>query len=344
MNIYQLLQEATRSQLIDKSKKADKTKTYGTTRYDRRTKSKLFNNIKNYNKIDMDALFKRDILTVNLDVQGETANYIVTVRFSGVLKEIQKAIKANNGIMEYKAIAQAMSRVFNTGDISINCNCADSQYRMRYYQNKNGYGTMYEPRPSNITNPNDTLGAGCKHTMLVISNLSWMIKIGGVLNNYIKYAQEHLQKLYADYIFPKLYGMKYDKAVQQELFFTGLLPNDQETIDAAMSQTLRNRDERGKFVKGNEYRFTKEDTNKVIPDKNQKEFKFSNDKKELELPDTQRQMTIDDYDNEGQKVVGNGQLIKDKRKYNRKNPLVGKKIEPISKDQISMFDDEEDEE
>ena len=40
MNIYQLLQEATRSELINKSKNAEKTKTYGTTRYDRRTKSK----------------------------------------------------------------------------------------------------------------------------------------------------------------------------------------------------------------------------------------------------------------------------------------------------------------
>ena len=181
------LDEATRSELINKSKNAQKTKSYGTTRYDRRTKSKLFSNIKNYNKIDMDALFKRDVLTVNLDVQGETDNYVVTVRFSGVLKEMQNAIKQNNGVMEYKAIAQAMSRVFNSGDISINCNCPDQIYRQRYWANKNGYGTMYEPRPSNITNPNDTLGAGCKHTMLVISNLNWMLKVGSVLNNYIKY-------------------------------------------------------------------------------------------------------------------------------------------------------------
>jgi len=817
MNIYQLLQEATRSQLIDKSKKADKTKSYGTTRYDRRTKSKMSTNVAQYNKIDMDALFKRDILTVGIDVQGETNKYVVTVRFSGVLEEIRKAVKQNNGKLEYKAIAQAMSRVFNSGDVSLNCtclhpstkiklldgtnptveemckrfengeklwvfstdengdfkpgevekvwqtkttqefikvtldngeeilttpehpymlrdgsysfamdlqegqslmplyfnqsngyltvklnteargwravyklvaeelkkteilekekqaetdstdmtykvaihhkdfnknnntpdnlqvmtskehwnyhaslcgenrpitekmrevsrenaykrnanptekmieqrkrfiqagakmnydenrklqqseimrkvsrdfwdnpeneekrkkvieashteevrkktseshkklwqnmseeeyqkrcqqnkesnakckqkisegvkrarqnkteeelklwyqhisesqkgkkiepfteehkqkisqahlnrtqeqkrehsnkilltnckkviqkiinannclseenykkyrcasnepfietvynklecttfeqvldlcgfkdtynhkiikiekiiledtpvydikvktwenflvdagvvlhNCPDQQYRMRYWAGKNGYGTQYEPRPSDITNPNDTKGAGCKHTMLVISRLDWMMKVGSVINNYIKYCQEHLQKSYADYIFPKIYGMKYDKAIQMGLFDTGLLPSDQQTLSDITAQQQKQRDEKGRFVAGNEYRFTKENPEDkgIVPDDKQQQFQMNATETEFEKPGSVKQLTIDDYDNEGKKIVGNGEEVKDKRKYTRKNPLVGKKIVPVSKDQISMFDDEEDE-
>lgn len=347
MDINQLLQEATRSELINKSKNAEKTKTYGTTRYDRRTKSRMSTNVAQYNKIDMDALFKRDILTVGIDVQGETNKYVVTVRFSGVLEEIRKAVKQNNGKLEYKAIAQAMSRVFNSGDVSINCTCKDFIYRMRYWANKNGYGTQYEPRPSDITNPNDTKGAGCKHSMLVISRLDWMMKVGSVINNYIKYCQTNLQKSYADYIFPKIYGMKYDKAIQLGLFDTGLLPSDQQTLSDITAQQQQNKDEKGRWVQGNEYRFTKKDTDDtdkgIVPDENQQEFKMNATETEFEKPGSKKQMTIDDYDDEGTKLVGNGEEIKPKRKYVRHKPYspVGKKAIPVSKDQISMFDDED---
>ena len=345
MNLNQLLQEATRSELISKSKNADKTKTYGTTRYDRRTKSRMSTNVAQYNKIDMDALFKRDILTVGIDVQGETDKYVVTVRFSGVLEEIRKAVKANNGKMEYKAIAQAMSRVFNSGDVSINCSCPDAKYRMRYWQNKNGYGTQYEPRPSDITNPGDTKGAGCKHSMLVISRLDWMMKVGSVINNYIKYCQTNLQKSYADYIFPKIYGMKYDKAIQLGLFDTGLLPSDQKTLSDITAQQQKQRNEKGQFIAGNEYRFTKEqpEDKGITPDENQQQFKMNATNTEFEKPGSVKQLTIDDYEDEGKKIVGNGEEVKDKRKYNRKDSFIGKKIVPVSKDQISMFDDEEEE-
>lgn len=345
MNILQLLQEANRSQLINKGKNGANYKdtSKGRNRYERRTKSRISNSVATYNKIDMDSLFKRDILSVGIEVQGETDKYIVTMKFSGLLEEVRKEIK-NNKKLEYKVIARAMSKVFNSGDINMHCSCPDATYRQNYWQNKNGYGTMYEPRPSKITNPGDTLGSGCKHTMLCLSNLDWMMKVSSVVNNYIKYAQEHLQKLYADYIFPKVYGMKYDKAVQQELFYTGLLPSDQDTLSKVASTNLQQKDEKGRFIKGNDYRFVSDKDKGITPDENQKEFKLSNDKKEFELPDTQRQMTIDDYDDGGQKVTGNGQLIKDKRKYVRKKPTVGAKIIPVAKNQISMFDDEESDE
>lgn len=343
-NIIQLLLEANRSELINKGKNGANYKdtSKGKNRYERRLRSKISNSVATYNKIDMDSLFKRDILTVGIEVHGETNDYIVTMRFSGLMEELRNQLKSNNNKLEYKVIAKAMSRVFNSGDVNMHCSCPDATYRQNYWQNKNGYGTMYEPRPSNITNPNDNLGSGCKHTMLCLSNLDWMMKVASVINNYIKYAQEHLQKLYADYIFPKVYGMKYDKAVQQELFYTGLLPSDQDTLSKVASTNLAQKDAQGKFIKGNDYRFVSDKEKAIEPDGNQKEFKFSANKKELELPDTQMQMTIDDYDKGGQEITGNGQLIKDKRKYTRRNPLVGKKVQPIAKNQLSMFDDEDD--
>ena len=39
------------------------------------------------------------------------------------------------------------------------------------------------------------------------------MKISSVINNYIKYCQKNLQNAYATYIFPKVYGIPYKKAV-----------------------------------------------------------------------------------------------------------------------------------
>jgi hypothetical protein len=53
--------------------------------------------------------------------------------------------------------------------------------------------------------------------------------------------------------------MKYDKAVQLQLFYSdeesGLLPTDQETISKAIEQSLKDKDTAGKFVPGNTMRF-----------------------------------------------------------------------------------------
>ena len=56
-----------------------------------------------------------------------------------------------------------------------------------------------------MTNPNDTLGVGCKHIMLVLSNTSWCIKLASVIHNYINYMKSHYEKLYADIIYICVY-------------------------------------------------------------------------------------------------------------------------------------------
>ena len=47
------------------------------------------------------------------------------------------------------------------------------------------------------------------------------MKIASVINNYIHYMEEHYQRLYADVIFPRLFNMPYQRAIQLNLLDTG---------------------------------------------------------------------------------------------------------------------------
>ena len=137
-------------------------------------------------------------------------------------------------------------------------NCPDWFYRFSYQSTKNDTNSG-EPQsiPANITNPNDTLGSACKHVLLVLNNTSWMMKVASVIFNYINYMKERYCKLYADIIYPAIYGKEYDGVVQFNIDdkTTELLDTDKDTIDISNKQAA----ERGKFKQGNEqgYRFVK---------------------------------------------------------------------------------------
>ena len=123
--------------------------------------------------------------------------------------------------------------------------------------------------------------------MLVLSNTDWMVKIASVINNYARYCQKNMQKNYADYIFPKIYGMPYKKAVQLSLFDdmdpdkSGLLPSDQKALSDVIELGMRGKDEKGRFEKGNDYRFakTKPDAGTDQEDDNPLELRFDNDRR-----------------------------------------------------------------
>jgi len=287
-----LLTEANRQQLLQKSRKgksyAPSNQYNGRNRFERRTKSSISATVRDYNMIQMDPLFKRDILEFKIPVMGETDVYVVDVRVDGLLAEIRKQLMANKGTLEFKVVLQSLMKVLNIGDVYIGCNCPDARYRQAYWQTSNDYKAGYkERRPSNITNPHDDLGAGCKHVLLILANLDWAVKVASVINNYIKYCKEHLQRNYADYIFPKIYGMKYDKAVQLNLFDNGLFPEDQKTMKAVIDQGFRGKDEKGKFAKGNEYRFQKKEPEPEEPEEeNPLDLKFRNEEEpEEETPE-----------------------------------------------------------
>ena len=90
--------------------------------------------------------------------------------------------------------------------------------------------TSKDPGPGKgIRNPDDTLGRGCKHVLLCLANGDWVMKVASVINNYINYAEEKLQKPFLKLIFPKLYGVSFEDAKDSDL-----LPDDFE-LDSSTS-------------------------------------------------------------------------------------------------------------
>ena len=245
-----LLNEDKRAQLLGQSKRAEKEKD-GKNRYEKRVKSKVKANVSNLNK-------------VNFNIQGETDDYVVTISFGGFLDELKKQIKQSNNELSLRVVIRALLNSFNSDNVYVRCNCPDFQYRHAYYASKNNIivGDK-ETRPSDKTNPNNDLGAGCKHIMLVISNTSWIIKLGSVVYNYYNYMEKHYKKMWADIIYPAIWGKEYEEPVQLDLdtHNKDVLDTDTSTIDKS---NIYARD-KGKFKKGNTMgiRFTpKEDKEK----------------------------------------------------------------------------------
>lgn len=245
----QFLTEDKRQSLINKSKTSEK----GKKRFDRRNKSKVANTVKSFNSIDMNKLFKEDILTVNIPVNGETDDYIVRITFGGFL-EILRGHVSTDRELNFRDVARAAITGFNRDDVFIHCSCPDFKYRFNYYATRNSINSgTPETRPSKITNPDDSLGSACKHVLLVLNNTSWIIRVARVIVNYIKYMKMHYQKLYADIIHPAVYGSKYEEPVQlsiDDMDNDDMLASeeDNDKLDTANDYNR----ERTKFQKGND--------------------------------------------------------------------------------------------
>ena len=240
------LLEDNRSQFLNKSKSSEK----GKQRFDRRKKSKIRNTVKAMNAINMDRLFKKDILTIDLPVQGETDDYTVKITYVGFLELLRDYVD-RSGICTLREISRAAIDAFNSNDVYIDCTCPDFQYRYRYWRTQQGQNSAEpENRPSDITNPDDKLGSSCKHVLLVLSNNSWVLRVARVINNYINYMEKHYQKLYADIIYPAIYGKEYEEPVQlsfDDIDGNDELVTDRDTIDKANTYNQ----DRTRFQKGN---------------------------------------------------------------------------------------------
>ena len=257
------LYEDSRSQLLSKSKKADNyapsNQMFGKNRYERRLKSRVSHSVKDYNSINMNRLFKDNILDVKVSVQGETNDYVVKISFGGFLDNLHRELDRNNNELNLRVVSRALSSSFNSDNVYIFCSCPDWKYRMGYFATKNSI-TSGDPelRPSKITNPNDTKGPGCKHSLLVISNNSWLLKVASVIFNYINYMEKHYAKLYADIIYPAIYEKEYEEPVQIDMFDDEENPellDDEDTIDTSNKYART----KNQFKTGNEYRFKPSD-------------------------------------------------------------------------------------
>jgi len=255
----QPLTEATRTQLIGKSRRSQK----GNERFNRRQKSRVANTVREFNSIDMNQLFKDNILTVNISVNGETDNYIVRIKFGGFLDIVKEKIE-RFGKLDLRVVISSLKEAFNREDVLVHCSCDDFKYRFAFWltANKENSGDA-ENRPSNITNPDDSLGSGCKHILLVLNNNSWIIKVASVIWSYINYMEQHYPKMYADIIYPALYGKDYEEPVQLSIEDEDELASEEDDLTDIIDQGSK----RAQFQKGNKQgvRFAKEEK----PDTNQ---------------------------------------------------------------------------
>jgi hypothetical protein len=223
----------------------------GKTRLDRKKYSKIANAVKSYNEIDMNLLFKQDILQVNIPVVGESDEYTVTIKIEGVVAEIQKNIKNNNNKLEFRTIIQALTKVFNTTDVYVKCTCADFKYRFAHWnilKNVSVDDSSNDPGPGKgIANPNDDKGRGCKHILLVLANGSWMMKVASVISNYCHYLSEKKPDAFLKLVFPKLYGVPADEAAENDIVAENEdLETGKDLIDVVNDWASN----RGKFKKG----------------------------------------------------------------------------------------------
>ena len=115
----ELLLEDTRNMLVSKSRNVGSYKdtSRGKNRFERKKYSSVAKTVKQYNKIDMNKLFKEDILEVSIPVVGEHDSYTVSIKMEGVVKEIANNIKNNKNQLEYRTIVQAITKIFNSTNI-----------------------------------------------------------------------------------------------------------------------------------------------------------------------------------------------------------------------------------
>ena len=60
----------------------------------------------------MNKLFKDGILDVNINVNGETDDYVVTIKFGGFLEELSKAVKTYD-TFNLRVVTKALIAAFN---------------------------------------------------------------------------------------------------------------------------------------------------------------------------------------------------------------------------------------
>lgn len=123
-----ILQEVKRNQSLNKSRGGDKyvwwNRLLGNNRHERRLHQKVSRSVANYNKLNMNKLFKDGILDVNIEVKGETDDYLIRISFAGFLDQFQKIVKDRESI-KLRDVTRALTQAFNSDDVFFRCDCPD---------------------------------------------------------------------------------------------------------------------------------------------------------------------------------------------------------------------------
>ena len=200
-----ILQEDTRKQIDSKARRGadyrgDKSK--GRNRWARSRVVTVSSTVKDYNLIDMNQLFKQDVLDVKIKVNGEVhkgndrgEDYFVEICFNGVVEKMREQIEKDSGAFDLRTVRLALNQCFNNNDIYFFCTCPDFHYRIGYWASMNDLivGDK-ETRPSNITNPDDIWGPACKHICAVLRKQQWCTKVASTIYNYVNYMESHYKQ------------------------------------------------------------------------------------------------------------------------------------------------------
>ncbi len=171
--------EANRQDLLIKSRREK-------NRYAKR----LNYQVQDFRGVKLDKFFNEDYFVYESPIN----DYTVTLAFSGPLTELRKVVKATKGDVNrinYQLVLRALRIAFDkANDVKVRCTCDDFKYRFMYWAARNRYlygpmtpGTEKLPKQ---TNPNDSLGAVCKHLDLFLSNKRWLIKAASIVTSLIK--------------------------------------------------------------------------------------------------------------------------------------------------------------
>ena len=104
-------------------------------------------------------------------------------------------IQLDNSIPVYDIKVKDYANFLTAAGVILH-NCPDWTYRMAYWATRGDINSG-EPQYSNgkwIRNPDNKLGPGCKHVMLVLSNAAWLIKVASVIFNYINYMKNFFKR------------------------------------------------------------------------------------------------------------------------------------------------------
>lgn len=251
-----LIEDTRAKQIADSRNKGPyKDQSRGKNRFERKKYSKTEHQVRSYNRINMNDLFKKDQLICDIPIIGETDNYTVTIKLEGVVAEMAKNIKNNHNQFEYRTVLQSVTKILNTGDVWVKCTCPDWKFRFSHWgiiNHRSVDGTDKDPGPGKgVANPLNDKGDGCKHILMVLSNLQWVKNVVSVINNYVRYAETHMRKAFLNVIFPKLYGIPITAAGEENLIpdekdNSKFLDSSQSLIDV-INDWGKNR---GKFSKG----------------------------------------------------------------------------------------------
>lgn len=171
------LLEVSRKDLVMKSRRQSKT------RYQKRVNYQ----VPNFRGVDLRQLFENDYFVFKTPIK----DYVCVIAFPGVFTQLRQVVKETHGDpsrINLQMVIKALRRAFDaTDDVKVDCSCADFRYRFAYWATQNGYKYgAPENRPSDVTNPDDMLGATCKHLDLLLSNKRWLTKAASVVNSFIK--------------------------------------------------------------------------------------------------------------------------------------------------------------